>query len=114
MSFSGIDARTGKQLSGIAHLQQSIRDILTTRIGTRIMRREYGSRLPELIDNPLNELTKLEIFAESAIALQRWEPRFKLDRVYVESVSDQGQIVIALEGKNLVDGKLIKIEGIVL
>lgn len=114
MSLSGINAGTGKELAGKAHLQQSIRDILTTRIGTRIMRREYGSNLPNLVDNPLNELTRTELFAEVAIALQRWEPRFLLDRVFVESVSSEGKIVIALEGKNLVDGKLISIEGIVL
>lgn len=114
MSFSGINAADGKRLDGVAHLQQSIKDILTTRIGTRVMRREYGSNLFKLIDRPLNEVTKTDIFAEVAIALQRWEPRFLLNRVYVESVTDQGQIVIALEGKNLVDGKLVTIEGLKL
>lgn len=113
-NYRGIDAGTGKALGGIAHLQQSIRDILTTRIGTRVMRRDYGSRLPELIDNPLNELTKTELFAATAEALERWEPRFKLGRVFIESVSDEGKVVIALEGKHLVDGELIAIEGIVL
>ncbi|NBO96416.1 MAG: phage baseplate protein, partial [Betaproteobacteria bacterium] len=39
----GINAQTGQPLAGIDHLRQSIRDILTTRIGTRVMRRDYGS-----------------------------------------------------------------------
>lgn len=112
--YSGIDGNTGKAMSGIGHLQQSIRDILTTPIGTRIMRRDYGSNLPDLVDNPMNELTKVELFAEVAIALQKWEPRFQLNRVFVESVSDQGRIVLGLEGRNLVDGKLVTIEGLVL
>ncbi|MBD3768115.1 MAG: GPW/gp25 family protein [Gammaproteobacteria bacterium] len=49
----GINAQTGKPLSGIDHLRQSISDILTTRVGTRVMRRDYGSQLPELADNPM-------------------------------------------------------------
>lgn len=113
-NYTGIDAATGKHLSGIAHLQQSIRDILTTPIGTRIMRRDYGSDLFSLVDNPMNELTRVELFAAVAEALDKWEPRFRLGRVFVESVSDSGRIVIALEGKNLIDGQLVKLEGIVL
>ncbi len=50
----GTDANTGKALSGLEHLRQSVRDILTTPIGTRVMRREYGSQLYALIDAPLN------------------------------------------------------------
>ena len=77
----GIDARTGKPLSGLAHLRQSIRDILTTPLGSRIMRRNYGSRLFDLVDNPLNEQTLVEIFAATAEALIQWEPRLKVMRV---------------------------------
>ena len=51
-AMNGINAHTGQALSGIDHLRQSIRDILTTRIGTRVMRRDYGSRLPTLVDTP--------------------------------------------------------------
>lgn len=113
-NLRGIDSNTGKALDGIAHLKQSIRDILTTRIGTRVMRRDYGSRLPELVDNPMNELTKTELFAATAEALQRWEPRFLLDRVFVSSASADGHIVLALYGRHLIDGELITIEGIVV
>ena len=42
--MNGINATTGAALSGMDHLRQSIRDILTTRVGTRVMRRAYGSR----------------------------------------------------------------------
>lgn len=39
--MNGISATTGRPLSGIDHLRQSIRDILTTPIGSRVMRRLY-------------------------------------------------------------------------
>jgi phage baseplate assembly protein W len=111
-NYNGTSAGNGKDLGGAAHLRQSIRDILCTRLNTRLMLRQYGSRLPELVDNPLNELTKVELFAATAEALEKWEPRFRLDRVYVQSVSDAGQIVIALEGRVLLNNEPITLEGI--
>lgn len=110
--MNGINISTGKSLSGVAHVRQSIRDILTTRIGTRVMRRDYGSRLPELIDNPMNELLKVELFAATAEALVKWEPRFRLERVYLQSASEAGKIVLALEGKILINNEPVRLEGI--
>lgn len=52
--MNGMDATTGKPLSGDAHLAQSVADILTTPIGSRVMRRSYGSLIPSLIDAPIN------------------------------------------------------------
>lgn len=108
----GINAATGKALSGVAHIKQSIRDILTTRIGTRIMRRDYGSRLPELVDNPMGELLKVELFAATAEALVKWEPRFRLDRVYLEDASEDGRITLTLEGRILLNNEPVRLEGI--
>ena len=46
---------TGLSLSSEAdQIRQSIQDILTTPIGSRIMRRNYGSLLPQLIDARCN------------------------------------------------------------
>ncbi len=112
MSFDGIDARTGKRLTGTDHLKQSVRDILTTRIGSRVMRRDYGSRLPELVDNPMNPMLKTELFAATAEALRKWEPRIRLERVYIDSASDQGRISLTLEGRILINNEPIRIEGI--
>ena len=76
-----MDRTTGKALGGNAHLAQSIGDILSTPIGSRVMRRDYGSLLAELIDQPLNAATRVLIYAASAIAIRRWEPRLRVLRV---------------------------------
>lgn len=110
--MNGINASTGKRLSGADHLKQSIRDILTTRVGTRIMRRDYGSRLPELVDNPMGELLKVELFAATSEALVKWEPRFRLDRVYLEDADANGRIVLTLEGRILLNNEPVRLEGI--
>jgi uncharacterized protein len=109
----GMSAKTGQYLSGSAHLRQSITDILSTRIGTRVMRRDYGSRLPELLDAPTNAGLLVEIYAATAEALGDWEPRLKVDRVTVDKVS-AGVLTLTLQGTYLPDGQPVTMEGIVI
>ncbi|CRI58658.1 GPW/gp25 family protein [Pseudomonas sp. CCOS 191] len=104
----GMDRRTGQPLGGIAHLRQSIEDILTTPLGSRRMRPEYGSQLRRYVDLPVNEGWKSAVQAEVARALGRWEPRLKLDRVKVVAVLD-GQVSLALSGRYLGDDALVEV-----
>lgn len=71
----------------LEHLNQSIADILTTPIGTRVMRPDYGSQCPRLVDRPINKAFKLDIYAACAEALAKWEPRIKATRISIDSVS---------------------------
>ncbi len=109
----GMDAKTGKALEGIEHLKQSIIDILTTPINSRIMRRDYGSKLFELVDKPVNRDLTLEIYAATAEALEKWEKRFKLEKVKIAEVKE-GKMTLVLEGMYLSEGKFIDISGIVV
>jgi phage baseplate assembly protein W len=109
--MDGISAQDGTTLGGIAHLRQSIRDILTTPVGTRVMRRDYGSDLFKLIDAPANPATIAAIRAATADALARWEPRFKLTAVRVVSASP-GTVTLDLTGIYLPDGKEVTLDGI--
>ena len=95
----GLDKTSGLQLDGNAHLAQSIGDILSTPLGTRVMRRDYGSMLFDLIDQPINGATRLLLYAATAIALQRWEPRVRLKRVGIGLGDQPGELVIAIEGE---------------
>jgi len=109
--MDGIQATTGKTLAGIDHLRQSIRDILTTPIGTRVMRRDYGSRLFSLIDAPMNRSTLLDIYAATAEAIAKWEPRFKLQSVVAASAAP-GVVVLDMTGEYLPDGRVVTLDGI--
>ncbi len=111
--MTGMSARTGRMLDGAAHLRQSIRDILTTPVGSRVMRRDYGSRLFELVDTPLDGGALVEVYAAVAEALERWEPRFRLTRVQASaSEAGTGQVVLDLEGEYLPEGRPVRLEGI--
>lgn len=107
----GISATTGRKLGGIDHLRQSIRDILTTPIGSRVMRRDYGSRLFELIDTPYSSATKLAIIAATAEALMTWEPRIEVEDITLRSYTP-GHIIVDLVGRYLPEGREVTIEGI--
>lgn len=84
--MTGMSRTTGAALaaSSDAHLVQSIHDILTTPLGSRVLRRTYGSALADLVDQPMNARTRLLIFAATAAALLRWEPRLRLKQVAVQ------------------------------
>lgn len=109
----GTDRRTGKLIEGIAHMRQSLEDLLTTPKGTRIMRADYGSDLPRLVDMPVNSELILDIMAETAGAIEKWEPRFKVTNVRVTSLT-VSQVILTVSGRYLPDGKEITIEGIVV
>ena len=108
----GMSRFIGTGLEGHSHIFQSIRDILSTPVGSRVMLRDYGSRIPSLVDRPQNELLDVELQAATAEALQKWEPRFKLTNVYVFARSPSGRVGIDIEGVIVSDGSVVRLEGI--
>ncbi|TCP73430.1 hypothetical protein EC849_117117 [Pseudomonas putida] len=104
----GVDRRTGQPLTGLDHLKQSIEDILTTPLGSRRMRPDYGSNLRRFVDMPVNEGWKSAVQAEVARALGRWEPRVQLERVQVVSVVG-GQIGLQLTGQYLGNSAVVEV-----
>ena len=115
--MTGIDASTGRALGGIAHLRQSVRDILTTPLGTRVLLRDYGSRLHELVDRPLGPALLAAIQAEAAGALARWEPRLRLRRIRATAGNIlRGSVTLELEGEYVPTGEplslSLRLEGI--
>lgn len=109
----GLNRDTGEALDGLDHLRQSIRDILTTRKGTRVMRRDYGSDIPAIVDRPIDDSIRVDIYVAIAEALLTWEPRLRLLGVDVLSTSI-GEIEISMTAEYLPDGKVISLAGIIV
>lgn len=104
--MTGLSRSTLQPIDFDAHLAQSINDILSTPKGTRVMRRDYGSDLPRLIDAPMNGETLVDLFMATAEALDAWEPRFRLIRVEVPAAS-AGVLELTLTGE--VDGQSVEL-----
>ena len=91
------DGRGGMALVADAEkIEQSMRIVLSTPIGQRVMRPTFGSRLHELVFAPLNPETLglAELYVEEALTF--WEPR--IDVLEVTARSDPNQPSLLLVG----------------
>lgn len=102
MKYLGMNRRTGQRITELEHIRQSMADILGTPVGTRIARREYGSIVPELIDQPQNAALRLQLMAASYSAITRWEPRVQLQSIQMKTDMN-GAMAAELTGE-LTDG----------
>ncbi|HBR1254774.1 TPA: GPW/gp25 family protein [Klebsiella pneumoniae] len=101
--YSGMNRDTGLAIADIEHIRQSVRDILITPIGSRVMRRRYGSLLSELIGQPQNPAMPLQIMSACYMAILQWEPRVKLTAITYEP-DYNGSAVVEITGSRLDTG----------
>ena len=95
--MNGMDRTTGRPLAGADHLIQSIDDRLSTPLGTRLARRDYGSLVPEQLDQPNNPLGRLRVIAAAALALMT-EPRARIRRITLGPGPDTHSAVLTITG----------------
>ena len=95
--YTGMNPDGTGTLTDAAHVWQSASDILNTPIGSRVMRRDYGSLVPDLIDGPQNDVTRMQLMSAVVIALATWEPRITLSIVDV-CYSQSGAVEAGLSG----------------
>lgn len=95
--MSGMARSTGLVLDGVDHIRQSVADILGTLLGTRVGRRDYGSLLPDLIDQPMTRANILRIYAATAIAISRNEDRLRLRAVSLAAGAVPGSATITID-----------------
>lgn len=96
-TYLGMDRTNGEAIDDLDHIRQSVSDILQTPIGSRVMRRHYGSLLSALIDQPQNDTLRLQIMAACYSALLQWEPRITLTTITFSPGYD-GKMVVGLTG----------------
>ena len=100
-----IDKNTGRSLQTEQQsIQQSLQDIITTPIGSRVMRREYGSLIFELIAQPINDVLVLKCYSAIYTAISRWEDRISISQIYMSNVKDNG-LVFDIEGFSQITGQ---------
>lgn len=94
----GMNKQTGRRISDIDHIRQSIADIMLTPIGSSVMRRDYGSLLPELLDHPANGANTLRMMTATVMALGRWEPRIAINKIAFALSDTSGAMEVSLDG----------------
>ena len=96
--YRGMNSQTGLSISEAEHIRQSVRDILVTPVGSRVMRREYGSLLAAMIDRPQSPALRLQIMAACYSAIQKWEPRISLTAIAFERSESDGTLYVDITG----------------
>ena len=96
-----------------AHIHESILQILGTRPGERFMRREFGSRLKDLVFEPNNTILKGLVRHYVLEAIERWEKRVVLTRVTFDETPetiDQNLLLVRIHYRVIttqVEGNLV-------
>ena len=83
-----------QKVTGSDSISQSIRMILTTGIGERVMLPEFGSRIKSLVFETMDDLMVRAIELEVEEAIKRWEPRVAISGVYVTPNYDKNLIEV--------------------
>lgn len=98
---TGVNAETGAMLTGWDHVVQSVGKALTTRFGTRVMRRHLGSLVPQMQDQNADPMTLFRLYASAAEALNdadNGDPGFNLRSIELLEAQRTGRFVFLLEG----------------
>ncbi|EDW2791967.1 baseplate assembly protein [Salmonella enterica] len=94
--YIGMNAETGEDVTDDDHINQSIADILNTPVGTRVMRRAYGSQVTGIIDSPQGQVTDMRLMSAIYVALLLWEPRISVTSITIENTgAGKGKAQIA-------------------
>jgi phage baseplate assembly protein W len=92
----GIDARTGKPLTGFDHVIQSVEKIITTALGERVMREWVGSPGNRLLGELMNDVTLMRWWTVTWLSLELHEPRFRARRLAIIEATRLGAISLAI------------------
>jgi hypothetical protein len=82
-------------VDGDQDIEQSIRIILETSPGERVMRPEFGCRVHELVFAPNNAATEGLLIHYIQEALEQWEPRIEVQDIEISTAADTGSVLLA-------------------
>lgn len=84
-------------VSGVEDIEQSIRIILSTMPGERVMRPTFGCRAHELLFEPRNATTigLMQDYVDEALLV--WEPRIEVIRISVQNEESPSAFLVEIE-----------------
>lgn len=101
-----IDRNTGALIEGIDDVWQSIATILSTTLKSLVMARDFGSKMPRLVDRAVSQVTVIEFYAAVPEAINRLspetlmaeEPRFRIVQMTLSDMTTNGNATFDIEG----------------
>lgn len=108
----GTDRNTGRLISGVPYLWQRLSDVIATPIGSLVGRRDFGSRLFEMLDRNVDSGFYMDAYVRLAEAINNKGnglEDFRLSTMRVDQPAPH-HVVIYISGQLLVDGKAFDVE----
>jgi phage baseplate assembly protein W len=92
-----LDPQTGgiAQSSGARKIRENLVHLLLSGIGERVMQREYGGGIRQLVHDPNNDALRAIVQHQIGKAIGKWEPRVLLQNVGV--TQQEGTLMIEVQ-----------------
>ena len=85
------------KITDVSAITNSMKNILTTRLGERPFEPDYGSRIYDSLFEMVDFITLDAAAASAREALEFWEPRVEILNVIPESNPDRNEIQLTIE-----------------
>lgn len=111
---TGTDRLTGAEIGGMAYLRQRLYDVINTSLGSLVGRREFGSRLYELVDRNVDARFHMDAYIRLSEAINNPAnglDDFKLTEMLVER-EGPNHFSITVSGTTA-DGETVEMDGII-
>jgi phage baseplate assembly protein W len=106
-------SRQTTQLTDIELVKMNLLTHIYTSKGERLMMSDFGTRIPELVFEPLTEQA-IEIVREDLTAVVKYDPRVELEELVITPLWDESCIIASLRIRyielNLTDTVPLRIE----
>ncbi|MCR9173196.1 MAG: GPW/gp25 family protein [bacterium] len=84
--------------SGEKDIEESLKILLSTQLGERIMIPEYGCDLTELIFSPLDLTLKTFVSDLIRTAILYYEPRINVEKINIDTVNEiEGELILEVD-----------------
>ena len=91
------DEQSVSMISNEEDIRSSLLVLLSTDLGERVMRSDYGTNLRELVFAPIDEGFKTYIRKQIEDAIYLHEPRIRPDDIVLELFPEEGKVIITVE-----------------
>lgn len=93
-----VNAKGGLSYSnGPDRIQDAIWIVLSTALGERVMREDFGAGVNDYVFQSNSDLMRAQLAAAVSAALTKWEPRIQLAGVTVQAGSEPSQVLIVID-----------------
>ncbi len=89
-------SNSAKMVTKEEDIEQSLEILLSTSLGERFLRPDYGCELHDYLFEPLNQSMKSYLYDLIKTAVLRHEPRIKLEKMEMHTREEEGLILFEL------------------